>query len=171
MPVTQEQAYKEAVASARQDVSFIDTIKIVCPTDRYTVIPSYPDFPTFRFARSEVDLVINGDTYIGRQFNYTFPVLQANAGGTFNITISDIARDFVNLLRKVGKSSNPILIYYDSYFLNAGTMAKATFLRPMEVLQANCKDTDLVISAGYPDIINKKVPIENYTLLQFPGLY
>ena len=166
MPITFDQAYKEAIASARQDVAFTDTITIVLPTDRYT----WNSVTTYRFARSDVDLQINGVAYQGRQFQYTLPELKANSGGALQITISDMAVELVPIIRKALESTDPITIMFISFFVNGALTSQANFEQSMEIKSISANNTDITISAGYPDTVNKKVPARLYTSQEFPGL-
>ena len=166
MPITFDQAYKEAIASARQDVAFTDTITIVLPIDRY----SWNGLTTYRFSRSDVDLTINGDLYQGRQFQYTMPELKANSGGTLQITISDMAVELVPIIRKALESENPVTIMFISFFVNGLVTSQANFEQTMEIKSISANNTDVIISAGYPDTVNKKVPARLYTTQEFPGL-
>ena len=59
MPVEFTVAYAEAAAQASPDVVVTDTVTI-----------SHSTFPSdIRFAQSEIDVTIDGDVYLGRQFS------------------------------------------------------------------------------------------------------
>lgn len=166
MPLSFDQVYKEAVASARQDVTFVDTIVL-----KYYTSAS----PTFkRYARSDTDLEIGGVYYQGKQFSYTLPELKANTNASLNITIADVAQELAPFIDAILAYKDPTLGYipmtvlFESYI--AGTANKANFIQPMEVQSFSLNNTDLVMQAGYPDAGNRKCPNGNYTTTEFPGL-
>jgi hypothetical protein len=159
MPMSYSNAMKEAIASVDHGVTFIDTVTI-----------SHSTFPApFRYARADTDLIVNGITYLGKQFKWSLPELKAQSGAGINITVANASRALVDYVRTANNTIEPIKLLFASFIANVPT-ATASFSTALDVVQISVNKTDLVLNASYPDTINKKVPSKVYTTKEFPGL-
>jgi hypothetical protein len=159
MPIDFQQAYKEALASAQEDITFTDTLTI-----------SHPTFPApFRFARADKDVTLAGNVYIGRQFSMTLPQLKAKSAGGIQITITDIDFSVGATLDAAVSSLTPITILYQG-FISTESTVQAEFSAPLEATRIAINGRTLVLTGTYPDLINKKIPSQEYTSNNFPGL-
>lgn len=159
MPFSFEEAYKEALASAPADVTIIETITI-----------DHPTFPSpFRFARTDKDVTLDGDVFSGSQFEVTLPQMSAGSSASLQISVSDIKLNVGKELDVAAESLVPITVLYQS-FLTTETSAQAEFSAPLEGTQLSLQDRTLVMSATYPDLVNKKIPAIEYSTNLMPGL-
>lgn len=159
MPYEYSEAYKEAIASVDRSVAFIDTVAI-----------SHSTFPaTFRFARSDTDLIISGITYTGKQFKWQLPELKSESGSGINITVSNASRSLLNYVRVANNTIEPIKLLFASFIANQPA-STASFSTALDVIQISLNKTDLVLTANYPDTANKKIPSKVYTVKEFPSL-
>jgi hypothetical protein len=159
MPYDYSQAWKEAVASVNSTVAFVDTISF-----------SHASFPsTYRYARSDTDLIIQGTTYKGKQFYMSLPEIKAGVTTGINITISNVTSEIINIFKKANQSKTPILVDLKSFVPNQITMT-ASFATKLYVKSLGFNKSDMSMTAGYPDSTNMKLPKEKYTTRECPGL-
>jgi len=159
MPLSFTEAYKEALASAPTDITTIDTIEV-----------SHPLFPSsFYFARSERDETFDGQVYIGKQFSYKFPQVSERSNASLDITISRVPLSSLKFIDLAAQSLDPISVLFKSWIICvAGPQAQ--YEAALESNGISLNNSDLVISAGYPDMVNLKVPTMVYTTELFPGI-
>lgn len=158
-PVNFEQAYKEALASAPDNIATLDTITI-----------SHSTFAQpFRFVRAEEDQTLDGDLYIARQFDIKLPEMSAASSGGLQLQISDIDYSVVAAADKAVNTLEPMLVLYQG-FMTTEVGAQVAFTTPLEGTSLQLKGTTLTINATYPDLVNKKIPNDKYTTEEFPGL-
>ena len=159
MPINYDQAWREAVASVDSTVQFIDTITLA-----HSTFPS-----TYRYARSDTDLLVGTDIYLGKQFAFTLPEVKSGVGGGLSIRVSNVTPDVMQIMRKAVASTEFIQLGFKS-FLAGNESANASFSTTFSVSKIDFKGDDMDILASYLDTVNKKVPAEVYTTREFPGL-
>jgi hypothetical protein len=159
MPYNYTQAWKEAVASVDSRVAYVDTIAF-----------SHASFAqTYRYSRSDTDLIIGADTYKGKQFDLSLPEISSGSSTGINITLSNVTSQIINIFKLANKSKTPILVELKSFVADQPT-ATASFSTKLFVKSVSFNNSDMVLSAGYPDSSNLKLPKENYTTWECPGL-
>ena len=159
MPISSTEAMKEAYAKAPTDIQTVDTIVL-----------DHSLFPfTLRFVRSEFDMSLQGNTYLGRQFKYSLPEVSAKSNTGVNITVTDIDRTYIQHIDNAVQTTEPITLLFNTWII--GTYEpQAGFDNALESKSISLKNGDLVMSAGYPDLVNLKIPRARYTTEEFPGL-
>ncbi|PCI27877.1 hypothetical protein COB55_04880 [Candidatus Wolfebacteria bacterium] len=159
MPISFTQAMKEALASAPTDVTTIDTMVL-----------NHPTFPSaLYFARSEYDIELDGQVYIGRQYKIRFPQMSAKSNSSLSITLSKIGRQTISYIDAAVITLDPITVLAQSWIL--GTSGpQSGFETALETRVVTLKNNDLNLTAGYPDLVNLKVPQRVYTTEEFPGI-
>ncbi len=159
MSISFTQAYKEALASAPTDVTTIDTIDM-----------DHPTFPQpLYFARSEKDIELGGQTYLGRQFKFKPPEISSKSNSSLHLTIGDIRRQTIRFVDAAVKTTDPITVLFQSWILGVSG-PQAGFITALESNNITLKNNKMVLSAGYPDLVNLKLPKIVYTTEEFPGL-
>jgi len=159
MPISFTQAYKEALASAPTDVTTIDTLVL-----------NHSTFPTpLYFARAEYDITLGGKVYTGRQFSYKLPELSSKSNSGLSITITKIGRQTIRFIDAAVITLEPITVLFQSW-IEGVSGPQAGFDSVLESNSVSLKNNDVTISAGYPDLVNLKVPRIVYTTEEFPGI-
>jgi hypothetical protein len=159
MPFEYSDAWKEAVAGVDSTVAFVDTISL-----------SHSTFPaTYRYSRSDTDLIIGGVTYRGKQFSYSLPELRAGGSQGIQISLSNVTSEVINIFKTANKTKEPILVDFKSFIANQ-PLATASFASKLFVKTVSFNKSDMAMQAGYPDTTNKKLPAEKYTTRECPGL-
>jgi len=159
MPFDFTEVWEEAAASNPDNVTHTDTITL-----------NHSTFPApVRLALTDKDVTLDGDLYEGIQFDSTLPVMEAKSSGGLVLNIADIDFNIGSLLDAVVATLEPMSVLWKS-FLSTQTVAQAEFSKALEATGISLNGRSMQVTATYPDIINKKVPDENYTLNDFPGL-
>lgn len=158
-PINYTQVFKEAAASNPDDVVRTDTITI----DHSTFAQP------FRVALSDKDITLDGDLYFGAQFTTTLPTMEAKISSGIQVDIRDINFDISSLIEDVLKTSEPMTLIWKS-FLSTQVAMQAFFSKTLDVNSISLRGRTLSLKAAYPNISNKNVPSEKYTLNDFPGL-
>ena len=159
MPFEYTQAYREAVASVDSTVAYIHTFSF-----------SHSTFPqTYRYAISDHDLVIEGVTYKAKQLKSSYPSIGEDGNQGMNISVSNVTSQVFNIFRTAKNTKEPILVEPKNFVANQPTKT-ASFSTKLFVKQVGFGGSDMILQAGYPDTTNLKLPTENYTTRECPGL-
>ncbi len=159
MPLDFTAAFREAVANNPDNVTFIDAFTI-----------NHSAFPApFRFCQADKDLTLDGNLFLGRQFSATPPEMKAKSSSGIQIQIVDIDNSVGLFLDAAMETLEPISVLYETY-MSTETVAQASFSAPLEGTKLSITGGTLALTATYPDIINKKIPAQQYTTNLFPGL-
>lgn len=159
MPYSFTEAYKEAQASNKTSITYIDTLTI-----------NHPTFGApLRFCRSDKNLTLDGDDYVGKQFKAIPPAVKGRSNSGMSVELSDIDRSIGPLLDELATSEIPIDILI-KVFLSSQVAAQAEMVAPLEASAVVLRGRTLIISADYPDLINKRIPSDRYTTNVFRGL-
>lgn len=159
MPYEYSDAYKEAVASVDSRVAYIFTYSFF-----HSTFPS-----TYRFAISDVDLIIEGTTYKGKQIKSSGLSVGKDGNTSINISVSNVTSTIFNIFRNSNKTSEPVLIELKGFIPDQPT-ATASFSTKLFAKPVIWNGSDMSMSAGYPDSTNLKLPKVKYTTRKYPGL-
>lgn len=158
MPREFSEAMKEAIASVDTRVVFIDTLVISCD-----------DFDDdYRFCRGDVDLIIGGLTYLGKNFESSMPQVASGQNSSLTVTIGQ-ALGLFTVINSAIKNRKTIKCTLNTY-LAGDINATALFTKELLVKSPRLEKGGLSFTAGYPDMVNKKVPSIVYTTKNTTGL-
>ena len=106
---------------------------------------------------------------MGRQFSYKLPEISAKSNSGLNITITKIGRQTIRFIDAAVITLEPITVLFQSWIEGVGG-PQAGFDTLLESRNITLKNNDVSITAGYPDMVNLKVPRVVYTTEEFPGI-
>jgi hypothetical protein len=164
MPDPLQDAIREAYATARTDVVYLDTMEI-----------SNPSVDSVYLVQDRVnhDLTLeNGQvkTFVGCAFRFNLPATGENGVQELNIAIDNVDRGISDFLQTLLESDEPVRITYRPYLSEDPTQPQ---LNPPLVLFL----TDVVINvlevsgrAAFADVLNRRFLTETYNSRRFPSL-
>jgi hypothetical protein len=162
---TLSQAIKEAYASAPSDVIVYHTLTI-----------DHPNFtqPIY-VVRDTVDLVAHLETDVQVTFvRYAFDLVKPEVSATgvpqCTITIDNVSREILANIQLALQSLNKITITYREYLSTDLSGPQNDPPLTMTVLSIKADVFRITATAGFPDLVNKKFPAQEYTSERFPGL-
>lgn len=159
MPFDYTQAWKEAVASVDSTVAYVHTYSF-----------SHSTFPQiYRYSISDTDLIIGGVTYKAKQINASLPDIRAGGNQGMNITVSNVTSQIINIFKTANQTKEAILVEPKSFVVNQPTKT-ASFATKLFVRNVSFGNSDMMLTVGYPDSTNLKLPKEKYTTRECPGL-
>lgn len=159
MPYSYSEAWKEAVASVDSTARYINTITF-----------THSSFSqAYRYAQSDTDLELEGVIYKGKQFDLSLASIEKGGNKGISVSVSNVTSQIVVLFRTAIQTKEPILVELRN-FIQDRPSASATFATKLFVRTVSFKDSDMSLTAGYPDSANKRLPKQLYNNFECPGL-
>lgn len=157
-------AIKEAYATARSDVVYLDTLEITNPgIDPLYLVKDRADHE-LRLETGE------WKTFVGTAFRFVLPAAGDNGLQELQIAVDNVDRRISDFVKQVLNSNAPVEVKYRPYL----STDKATpQMNPPLVLYLTdivVNDAEMTGRATFADILNRKFLSELYTRRRFPTL-
>lgn len=159
-----EDAIREAYATARNDVVYIETLEI-----------SNPLTDTMYLVRDRVDhnlTLENGEVKLFRAtaFRFTLPAAGENGLQELNLAVDNVDRRVTDFVNAVRESNDPVVIKYRPYLSEDPTTPQMN--PPLTLYLVDIVITAVEVSgrATFADILNRKFLTDIYSRRRFPAL-
>jgi hypothetical protein len=159
-----EDAIKEAYATARRDVVFLDTLEI-----------NHPDVATLYLVKDRTDHVLglgNGTTqlFTASGFRFSLPSAGENGIQELSIAIDNVDRKPSDFIKQVKGSVDPVQVVYRPYL--SDDLDTPQMNPPLTLFLTDVQITvsEVTGRATFADILNRKFLTELYTRRRFPAL-
>jgi hypothetical protein len=174
-------ALKEAYASAPSNVIIYSTLELYHPTFTSPI----------RVVRDYNDLVVNlesdaprnpGDltnattiantkvTFVAFNFDFTKPEVSSQGIPQITITLDNVDRSIVANVERALTSTDLVTVIYREYLSTDLNTPQTNPPIIMSIMSITADVFKVTAVAGFPNLMNKKFPTQEYTIAQFPGL-
>lgn len=162
---TLSQAIKEAYASAPSDVIVYHTLEINHPafTQPIYVVRDNADLTATLETEEEV-------TFIRYAFDLVKPEVSATGVPQCTITIDNVSREILANIQLALQSIDTITVVYREYISTDLSGPQNNPPLTMTVLSISADVFRISAVVGFPDLVNKRFPSQEYTAELFPGL-
>lgn len=157
-------AIREAYATARSDVYYLDTIEI-----------SNPDADTLWLVRDRVNqiLTLEDDTeqeFTACGFRFQLPAAGENGLQELSLAVDNVDRRAADFINSAIASSSPIGVVYRPYI--SSDLTQPQLNPPLRLFLTDIVVTAIEITgrATFADVLNRKFLSEIYTRRRFPAL-
>lgn len=157
-------AIKEAYASAKKDVEYLETIEI-----------SHPTGGTFFLINNDTELTLTLETMAVETFEPVSFRLQRPKQGEqgsqeLTFTVDNVDRRISQFLDSVKNSQQPTLIRYRPYLSSDLTAPQLTAPLELTIVEVSVSDFEVTARARFVEVLNRDFPNERYTRQRFPSL-
>lgn len=157
-------AIREAYATARTDLVYLDTISL-----------SNPAVESIYLVRDRKDFDLTLETgevkhFVATGFRFTLPAAGDNGVQDLNLAIDNVDRRPSDFIRAVLANNDPVEVVFRPYVSN--DLSKPQMNPPLTLYLRDIQITAIEISgrATFADILNRKFLSELYTRRRFPSL-
>jgi len=153
-------AIKEAYAYADADVTIYETFQLTQATWATPI----------KLVNSSRELVTADGTFKPATIEATLPETEASVRGQLQITIDFLPAEYRAMLWSVAKETAPVYLYYREY-TGEGVAEEAEAELPVALVVNNIEltDTQTIITALYPDLVNIPFGRRIMTATNLPG--
>jgi hypothetical protein len=168
---TLSQAIKEAYASAPANVIIYHTIELRHPafTTPIRVVRDNAELT----ATLEVTAPVNPGESVAFQafhFDFTKPEVSSVGVPTIDITIDNVDRAIVANIEAAISSTDMVQVTYREYLSTDLTQPQNVPPLSMTIMSVTADVFKVTCTAGFPDLMNKRFPTQEYSTEVFPGL-
>ena len=168
---TLSDAIKEAYAAAPRGVIIYHTLEIYHPTFTEPI----------RIVRDEVDLTayLEEDaahnpgeevTFARYAFDFQKPEVSASGIPTMAITIDNVSRLIAASIEGALGTTDLVTVTYREYLSNDLTGPQNDPPITLSITDITVDAFKITATCGYPDLMNRKFPTQEYSAEDFPGL-
>lgn len=168
---TLSQAIKEAYASAPANVIIYHTLELRHPafSTPIRVVRDYQDLTATLEAGAPVDPGATV-TFIAFAFDFTKPEVSPTGVPQITITMDNVSREIVANIEAALTTTDMVQVTYREFISTDLSAPQNNPPLSMTIMSITADVFKVTAVAGFPDLMNRRFPTQEYSAEVFPGL-